>query len=338
LLAPRDGVLVLRNGHVVEGRIARQGDRYVVAFGASEVRFPAGDVEFQCENLEEAYFRKRDILDPQSVRQRVELAEWAMRHHLPHRAADQLLAALMINPFEPRAHALRRRLLHSAEARQNAENAVPDPAADIDWQAAERVLEQTPAPAVETFTSGIQIMLLNRCATNACHGNPAVSQFHLLRPLRDKSIPRRLTQRNLYATLQMIDKTDPERSRLLSVPQRPHGGERMGMFDGRSQQLGEQLRDWVYMVVPPPELNGSPEAPSVLPSQPNATSETRPESTVAASNEIHRSVISQRPSTEPADPVAPRDPFDPAIFNRRYFPEKDTPSTEKAPETAASKN
>src|SRR5688572_23670670 len=78
-LSPREGVLVLRNGHVVQGRITRLGDRYLVSLGeSSEVRFPVGDVEFQCGSLDEAYFRKRDILDPTSIRQRLDLAEWCL--------------------------------------------------------------------------------------------------------------------------------------------------------------------------------------------------------------------------------------------------------------------
>ncbi len=339
------GVLVLRNGHVVQGHITRLGDRYVVTLGETgEVRFSVGDVEFQCATLEEAYFRKRDILDVTSVRQRLDLAEWCLRHDLPHRAADQLLAAMAMNPFDSRARAIRRRMLHMAEARQIAAQPNPTTESTVDWEAIEKVLETTPPEAVETFTTSIQVLLLNRCGTNACHGNQANSRFHLLRPMRDRSIPRRLTQRNLYATLQMIDASNPDQSPLLTVPLGPHGGEKVSLFAGRNERQWEQLRDWVHLAVRTPAPQ-DPETEGVGPdslgrdrqaSAPRATD--RPSSTMAAHGEIHRSVFARGRSPKDASDYTPRDPFDPDIFNRRYFPEKSTPATSNAPEAAASKN
>jgi hypothetical protein len=340
-LAPREGVLVLRNGHVVQGRITRLGERYVVTFGESgEVRFPAGDVEFQCGSLDEAYFRKRDLLDPTSIRQRLDLADWCLRHDLPHRAADQMLAAAAINPFDARARALRRRLLQLAEAREMSHHSQAAPENEVDWQAIEQVLDTTPPEAVEEFTGGVQILLLNRCGTSACHGNPAISQFHLMRPLKDRVLPRRLTQRNLYAALQMIDYENPDLSPLLTVPRGPHGGQ-AGMFAGRQEEQWIPLRDWVRRATQTADAvragtaaggegvdrddlskNEGNEMNSVLPGD---------------GGEIHRSVFS--PAAAPAvEAQAPRDPFDPEIFNRRYFPEKSTPSMANTPVEATSRN
>ena len=341
--APRAGVLVLRNGNVVQGQITRLGDRYVVTFGeASEVRFPAGDVEFQCGNLEEAYFRKRDLLDPSSIRQRLDLADWAVRHGLTHRGADQLLAALAINPFDARAHALRRRLVQMCEARQIAE--AESAPTEVDWRAVERVLETTPPQAVESFTTGIQLLLLNRCGTNACHGSLANTQFRLMRPLKDKTLPRRLTQRNLYAALQMIDPADPDGSPLLIVPRGPHGGEKQGLFTGKADGQWVQLRDWVRMAAQPREgsLDSAAAAEAASSSAnplPDPSAALRPATAELPGGDIHRSVFSQGPAAkEPAVSPTPHDPFDPEIFNRRYHSEKSTPSTAKAPIEATSRN
>jgi hypothetical protein len=337
--APRAGVLVLRNGNIVEGEITRLGDRYVVLVGeSSEVRFPAGDVDFQCGSLEEAYLRKLELLDSTSIRQRLDLAEWSVRHGLTHRGADQLLAALAINPFDARAHALRRRLIQMSEARQIAQ--APSRSSEVDWQAIDRVLQTTPAEAVEKFTTGVQLLLVNRCGTNACHGSQANSEFRLMRPLKDKTLPRRLTQRNLYATLAWIDPADPDASPLLTIPRGPHGGEKQGLFAGKQDAQWVQLRDWVRLAAQPREPSFEAEAaaaqiPTDVPS--GERSALRPATAELSAGEIHRSLYSQSPAKEAAASPA-RDPFDPEIFNRRYHPEKSTPSIEKVPLEATSRN
>jgi hypothetical protein len=345
-LAPRNGVLVLRNGHVVKGRITRLGDRYVVAVGqSSEVRFPVGDVEFECGNLEEAYGRKRNILDPGSTRQRLELAEWCLRHEMPHRSADQLLAAMAINPFDARARALRRRLLHLADAREMTVQPQQEPLAEIDWQAIESAVATLPPETVETFTTTVQTLLLNRCGTNACHGSQVTSRYHLMRPFKDKALPQRLTQRNLFATLQMVNPNDPDNSPLLTMPSGPHGGQPEGLFDARQGRQWEQLRDWVHLAARPVVAPAKPQSISIgMPAQSARTgmalSNEVSASSISPHDEIHRSVVSHRPSTENDGEVRfqPRDAFDPTIFNRRYFPENGTPSMANASAEPASKN
>ncbi len=343
--APREGVLVLRNGQVMRGAITRLGDRYLVSFGGSgEVRLPVNEVEFQCGSLEEAYARKQNAIDPRNLRHRLDLADWCLRHELPHRAADQLLAALTVNPFDTRSLALRRRLLHMAEAKRIADQSQSEPGLDVDWKRIEQTLANTPAPAVEMFTSTIQSMLLNRCGTNACHGSQGNSQYRLLRPLTDShSLPRRLTQRNLFATLQMVNGADPDSSQLLTIPRVPHGGDKAGLFAGRQERQWEQLRDWVRLAAyalndegdsqhAAHDSEGAAETASAPASIPRMTT------SIVHNDEIHRSVFTRRPTTgDEAAKSAIADPFDPEVFNRRYFPEKVTPSMANSPAEPASK-
>ncbi|MBW3595961.1 MAG: hypothetical protein KY475_01650 [Planctomycetes bacterium] len=334
--ASPDGVLVLRNGHVIRGQITRLGDRYLVAFGESgEVRLPADEVEFQCRDLEEAYARKQALLDPRNLRQRLELGEWCLRHELHHRAADQLLAALSINPFDPRALALRRRLLHAAEADRIAAESPAEAGSGVDWSKVEQALEDMPAPAVEMFASVVQPLLLNRCGTNACHGSQANREFRLLRPLTDgQTLPRRLTQRNLYAALQMLNSAEPDRSPLLTVPRGPHGGEPAGLFDGRRERQWEQLREWARLAA----SRGEPGRQQIgsLPDERPAAA-TAPLS-VVRQHEIHRSVFTGHPESREPGAIGPaRDPFDPDIFNRRYFPDNKPPATANLPAEPAAK-
>ena len=56
------GVLVLRNGSVLTGQVVRTGDHYLITGEGVETRLRAGDVDFFCRDLTEAYARKRLVL------------------------------------------------------------------------------------------------------------------------------------------------------------------------------------------------------------------------------------------------------------------------------------
>src|SRR4029079_10211926 len=89
-LGPETGVLVLRNGYVIEGEVTRAGDYYLVTKGeGSELRLKTGDVELFCGSLLEAYDFKAQHLSGPSAGQHVELAKWCLRHGLHAKCAEQ---------------------------------------------------------------------------------------------------------------------------------------------------------------------------------------------------------------------------------------------------------
>ena len=77
-----DGLLLLRNGQSIAGKIAREGDRYRVIQPDAELRLRAADVEFFCHNFEEGYQRKRAIIQPGDVYGHLQLAQWCQRNEL----------------------------------------------------------------------------------------------------------------------------------------------------------------------------------------------------------------------------------------------------------------
>src|SRR5258708_7005444 len=82
-VAPQAGVLVLRNGQVIEGDVTRAGDIYVVSRGeGSELRPKADEVELFCSSLDEAYEFKARHLSGLSAKSHLELAKWCLRHRL----------------------------------------------------------------------------------------------------------------------------------------------------------------------------------------------------------------------------------------------------------------
>ena len=66
--APADNVLVMRSGEVFQGRITKNGDRYVVHVPVGEVSLRASNVDFTSATLFEAYARKRERIQPDSAR------------------------------------------------------------------------------------------------------------------------------------------------------------------------------------------------------------------------------------------------------------------------------
>src|SRR4029079_18063615 len=56
---------------------------------------------------------------------------------------------------------------------------------------------------------------------------------------------RRLTQRNLYNIVQLVDFTKPDESRLLKAASEPHGPLKSGVFGDRRSPKYRELRTWI---------------------------------------------------------------------------------------------
>src|SRR5262245_61362913 len=181
--APQAGVLVLKNGQVITGKVTRAGDYYVATLGENaEIRQPVSDVEAFCASLDEAYDFKKAHLAGAGARPHLDLAEWCLRHNLHARCTEQLVAAMRIAPDDERLLQLERRLKLSAEM-----PVVPVPPAAaneaaVSAQQLEETLRALPKGSVEKFSATVQPILLNRCGANQCHGPNTKSQYSLLRP------------------------------------------------------------------------------------------------------------------------------------------------------------
>lgn len=321
---PTHGVLVLRNGEVLAGTTSKVGDRYVVAKSdGTELRIPAHEVEMHCLDLDEAYLRKRQRISPRDASGMVQLADWCLRYELYARAADELLRAMAIAPRDPRIQALERRLQAVTAPERNlampaiAESSSPRPAPS------DPIASPLPAEAVESFVSRVQPLLINRCASNGCHGGRSPSEFQLLTLGPGKALPFRHTQRNLAAVMQRVDSANPESSPLLVIPQRPHGGLAAGVFSERDRAQLELLENWVARA-------GRTTAPQAVsahrdPNQPSphGLEQVSVKTGDPSSKSESRLRLTQRcdaAENEDCSTLDYRDPFDPERFNRRYLP------------------
>jgi hypothetical protein len=95
-------VVVLRNGRVLTGEVLSLGDMTLVSLGdRGEVQLPNATVEMVCQNLEQAYQRKRAAIAYGDLASHLELALWCLKNGLPARAADQWLVVYSIQPNHP---------------------------------------------------------------------------------------------------------------------------------------------------------------------------------------------------------------------------------------------
>lgn len=334
VLTPQQGVLLLRNGNVIEGHVTRAGDYYLVTFGDSgEARLAAADVESFCVDLDDAYRYKRATMLGKGAAPHLDLAEWCLRHSLTHQAGEQLVAAMRKDPQDSRVAAVERKLKLALAAPQKSPVRQPGTAATVSAEQLDKTIRALPPGSLEKFSAIVQPILLNRCAAGGCHGPTARSNFRLLRPAAGVGPSKRFTQQNLYAVLKYLDKENPDASPLLTLPQKRHGAALAAVFDKRTQHQLDDLVAWTQLVlaVPaptPPATIGKAQTllsqkqdPNVKPASaevPIDPAEAEASADVAEGAPLPFSPPKDAAPLPPDGVFTPRDPFDPEIFNRRF--------------------
>jgi hypothetical protein len=299
---------------------------------AGEIFPKVSEVEMFCRDLHEGYLRKRQSVRPDRVEDRLDLAEWCIRHHLLDQAATELRDAAAADNTHPMIPLLHRRL-------ELAKNPPPAPEASratiVSHDELDRLIRGLPPESVETFTTSIQPLLINHCATAGCHGPHSQTTWQLLRVPLAKSATRRVTQRNIASTLDLVNRESPSASQLLTVPLEQHGTTRGPIFSSREIAQYKLLVDWVYRVAngtkpaPPPSVQ--PESPplfqAIQPAEPPEKGGAAPPARDAPASLKLRDETSAGANAsgkpKPDSPVyVPVDPFDAEVFNRRYAPPK----------------
>lgn len=342
-ISPIEGVLLLRNGQVLAGKIARAGDYYYVSMPHSEIRLKASEVEKVARRLEELYEQKRAKLRPGELRDHLDLAEWCVEQKLAAQASAQLALARSLDPEHPRIGLIERRL--ELAQRPAVEQPVARPATEAGPtnEELDRLVRGLPSRAIENFTSSIQPLLVNNCTTSGCHGPRSQGKLKLFRLSLGEPVNRRRTQRNLYAVWQVIDADRPAESPLLMQPVRPHGKLRGAIFSGREAAQYRQLVAWVYEASrqrKPPDPEEDEPAPtetrtaSKLPPAKKGKAAGKPVDRKPDADILLTSAVEElegdgqesppperRPNQQAKPPedteYVPVDPFDPEIFNRR---------------------
>jgi hypothetical protein len=331
-LAPSEGVLVLRSGGVLTGKITEVGDRYYVTMDGAEIRIKRADVEHFCRTLDEAYQRRRAAIGHGRAVEHIDLAEWCLRQKLHHAASLELAQASSLDARHPRIALVQRRL---ALATAPPSFKVPETVAGANRTATDELdalVEGLPPGTVEMYTARVQPLLMNGCSAAACHGPDSNNRLRLERIQAGRPLTRRITHRNLKSTLECVDRENPSNSLLLTKPLAAHGPLDTAVLGERDVEKYQRFVEWVNLATsksagPLPTSVAETAAPllQTIPDQPwpAAPNKAPPDD----------AKIPDPPDDSPADeqrkrpqrgakldqPLA-RDPFDPEIFNRQFSP------------------
>jgi hypothetical protein len=329
------GVLVLQDGGVLAGQVARDGENYVVTRAGGQIRVAASRVLFECGSLEEAYDRRRQQNTRPTAEAHLALADWCLRYDLIAAARRELTDAQALDAQHPRLALLERRLANAErEPRETAPTSAqaPDRRDEPAGSLVVASVAGVPAEVVERFTRKVQPVLVNNCSASGCHSSGGANAFQLDRALLHGLANRRSTMHNLAATLALVDRDQPQLSPLLAVPRRAHGGMDDPVFGPRQEPAFRHLVEWVTLVAA--AKSEAQPAASVAKLEGSSTSGevAVTEATVVPVN-YEALAADPMPDAQPLRFGAqlrrwqPRDPFDPEIFNRRHRPEQGTASS-----------
>ena len=367
----------MRSGRVLQGKIARLGDQYIVTFSkGGEIRIPTRTVDCYCRDLNEAYRYKRAEIQPGLVREHLDLAQWCITQRMYTQAEEQIRQAASI---EPKSSQVRRMSDHLCAVQTRERDASPNSDAKenehVSDNELERMITELPADAIEQFTTTIQPILVNRCGAAGCHGTNTSSAFRLNRTSSGRVLARSITARNLYATMLLVNNEDPANSPLITSPAAPHGTARESIFGQYDRPQYESLIEWVRISTKRNET----ETPKTIPrtdssllqaraierprfsrSNPSLPTITDPKHYEQKHSANHTQAQRYDNSNEASrrlesrDSFVPVDPFDPAVFNRRFLGlakrsdssnsdarpvarQAQTPSSENSPRSSASR-
>lgn len=350
-LKPREGVVLLTNGQLIAGTIIAAGDRYDVHLPNGEISLRKSEVAMVCASSQECYQRKRSGIEVGRVQDHLDLAEWCLKQELLAEGETELAAARQADATHPKIRLLEARLkLARQPSNREPVRATPTSTAPMPMDSLAKGL---PPGAMEHFTNTVQPLLMNYCSKGGCHsgrGNQAMT----LERISPRQSGRLATQRNLQRVLTMIDRDKPAESKLLTAPIREHGTAKAPIFTGREQVQYKQLVEWVYAVAnarrpapskleektapllqnmpghvlppKPAEAAGDP-APPVEAGEPHPIPPSSADSAFTREQlkerGLLRAALSDAPKgrVEAAPQFVPKDPFDPEIFNRRFFDE-----------------
>jgi hypothetical protein len=246
------GILLLRNGRVIEGRIGFEDGYYTVTLPDQEFRVRASEVEFSCHDLREGYRQKRGVIQSNNIEQHLQLFLWCERQGLMDCAAEELKEAEAIDNQHPMISVLRRRLkIETQKKSEPSRQPVISPPPPSD-ETFDRMTREMPPGTVEKFVQVVQPILLNHCPGAIGFTLPGQKRLQLMRPPLGEQPSRRTTLRNLYAVLECINWENPGESPLLKASVGTGAIAAVGSFPGKYSAQYEQLNRWVYQVAQKP--------------------------------------------------------------------------------------
>lgn len=337
--APATGtVLVLDNDRTLEGEIERVGDQYRLRRADAVSWVPPQASAVLCTNLREAYLVLRQRANLRDPDERVRLAQWCVAKGLKAEGMEEAKEAVTLNPEHQPAKRLVRHLenMRQNEALEASKGGKPQVEQELSTALA---LEMT-APSLGVFTSRIQPILMNACAS--CHATGRGGDFKLARAYSGNSANRKITQQNASSVMSQITPGQPLASPLLVKAVSVHGDQTQPALRGRQTEPFRILEEWVRQVSREHMANRLKDSENgiVVTKAPAPTLGTgevktadyRPDSGGFASAPPSRPAPPPLPGNAPPPPAPMKnpnpDPYDPDIFNGKP---QSAPATSPSP-------
>ena len=195
-------IVLLHNGELLRGPVARDGARVVVRTGiGTTIRLWPEEVALVGVGDEDAYRYQLARIDPRDPAGQLQLTRWCLSVPLLERAARHLEIAAALSPQHRDLDVLRQRLSLLRKAPEES------PTSQKKVRAVPREPPATPSVAAESlaeFTAHVQPILLNRCGAATCHGRATPSSFSLETASWSHKPRRRVTMQNLQAVLSRL--------------------------------------------------------------------------------------------------------------------------------------
>jgi hypothetical protein len=236
-------MLVLRNGQILEGRITKLKDRYLVDLPDGEIQIRNAEVDFVCRSLEEGFQQKRAAIQSGDWREHLELARWCLKHRMNDHADAELSAAERVSPNNPMIAALRRQAEPIPEVVKSEKTAPLDDS--VTNEELDEMIRGLPPKTMEVFTQKVQPVLINNCTASGCHGSQSTNNLRLFRVSAGETAHKRLTQRNLYSVMQFVNRENPTQSPLITVPINPHGSATRAIFNEKHAGQYLNVAEWL---------------------------------------------------------------------------------------------
>lgn len=260
--AETSSYVLLHNGGVIAGRVTETLDQVFIAIDTGEIRLKRRDVRCVCTSLDEAYRYRRGDIQANDLEGTLDLVAWCIEQRLLGYAAENLQAAMSLNPRHARLPILERRLAHARGVSRASQPEAVDHAAEAEAAISNepaipslerRIAEarqgvapiNIPPEAISDFTARIQPLLLNTCTAGGCHG-PASNASLKLERVAGRSATRQATMANLSRVLGYVDADFPRNSQLLTAPSQPgHGRNGLTVFGPRNERAYLELENWI---------------------------------------------------------------------------------------------
>ncbi len=267
---PQEQVLLLTNGRVIKGIVAKEGPDYTVSQRFGAMRFPKKQVEGAFTSLTDAFKYRLAQLPDGDCDEHMKLALWCLNLKMKAEAKEQLSKVVALNPSHAQAKAMLRSMQQAetlaAQAQANpdvkqtaaGEGADERPAAlapaVIQGAQRERMISAVPeifdlplplaVKRANEFYAFVHPALQLYCAK--CHDERHDGKFQLV-PIKTRADRTPDAMRaNLDATLRLIDPENPAKSELLTSTLRNHGNSPRArpIFAGSNDRTYQILASW----------------------------------------------------------------------------------------------